>query len=544
MFATLTGKRCERWEAGVVAGLVALAGLLLFWRLDANYLWQDEAATAVMSARMLEHGKPLAYDGVNLISNDNFTSEEFATIDQRTHDAAAGVAYCLARGDFKPDSTWTYQPWGQFVVTAASLCLFGHTTFAARLPFALAALLAVFVAYVLVRRYTSDPFLAVLAAALLLCNAFWILHGRQCRYYALSSLMLVVTLWCYARWQWDRTRFGAVGFVVAAWCWFHVDYGTLWPVAGVLFVDALWHRRGRARLEPLVVGLALAVAILPCALYYDLGRRISVQSRTWIERFQASAFNLNQFVVPALVVLAALVLLVKLRRGLPEAERRLVTIACGVFAALALWVPSVAPEGFLRYVLATAPLGALLTAWVASRSLARWGRVAVACGAALVAFTPWVSAPLHALVKPPLWIKPDGVLRAELADLVSEVFHERPDPNRLVIDWLKAHAGPTDEILINYEDVPLMFYLPNPIRGGIAAFRAEDDARTPPRYVVLRQSVPFVHWPVFKREVDRYRWKAIETGAPDVMWGNNPDPMGRFHDPAQARKLVFAQRTE
>ena len=62
--------------------------------------------------------------------------------------------------------------------------------------------------------------------------------------------------------------------------------------------------------------------------------------------------------------------------------------------------------------------------------------------------------------------------------------------------------------------------------------------------MVARQSVPFVHWQVFQRVADRYRWKTIPTQAPDIMWGNNPDPMGRFADPARAKPLVFAERVE
>ena len=51
------------------------------------------------------------------------------------------------------------------------------------------------------------------------------------------------------------------------------------------------------------------------------------------------------------------------------------------------------------------------------------------------------------------------------------------------------NAAPNDEILINYEDIPLMYYLPNPIRGGISAFRVEDDRtnlrRRGPRHALL-----------------------------------------------------------
>jgi hypothetical protein len=87
-----------------------------------------------------------------------------------------------------------------------------------------------------------------------------------------------------------------------------------------------------------------------------------------------------------------------------------------------------------------------------------------------------------------------------------------------------------------------MYYLPNPVRGGIAAFRAEDDAKAPPRFAILRRSVAFVHWPVFQREIARYQWDMIPLNAPDVMWGNNPDPLGQIQDPDSARDLFIARR--
>jgi hypothetical protein len=131
-----------------------------------------------------------------------------------------------------------------------------------------------------------------------------------------------------------------------------------------------------------------------------------------------------------------------------------------------------------------------------------------------------------------------------LSVLIDHVFKIRPDPNRAVVDWLKQNSLPTDEILINYEDEPLMFYLPNPIRGGIPAFRAEDDAITPPRFAVIRRSVPFVHWGVFGRELDRYAWQRIPLRAPDVTWGNIPDPIQGKLDPYHAEDLILLRRID
>jgi hypothetical protein len=84
--------------------------------------------------------------------------------------------------------------------------------------------------------------------------------------------------------------------------------------------------------------------------------------------------------------------------------------------------------------------------------------------------------------------------------------------------------SPEDEILVNYEDIPLMFYTNNPIRGGIPCFRVEDSRRAPPRFLIYRKSVSFVHIPVFAREIRRYRWRPVHSGAPDIPWGNIPEP--------------------
>src|SRR5208282_6062480 len=88
-----------------------IAALLLLWGLGNPYLWQDEAATAVL--------------------------------DQRTASAQAAVEYYIRRGDLKADTSWKWQPWGQFVVAALSFKIFGATTIAARLPFALAGIITV-----------------------------------------------------------------------------------------------------------------------------------------------------------------------------------------------------------------------------------------------------------------------------------------------------------------------------------------------------------------------------------------------------------------
>jgi hypothetical protein len=298
----------------------------------------------------------------------------------------------------------------------------------------------------------------------------------------------------------------------------------------------------RAAWKPVAAGLALAAAIAPFIFFYQLSHRQSRQIGSWLYRFRGALFNINEYVVPVIVVLAALVLVAVRWRQLPPFESRMVVIACAIVAGLALWVPTVAPMNFVRYVIMAAPVGALLTAWVFVRGLGAYATRAAWLGVAVVALTPWLCKPLTAVLPVPRWARTGTVLRSELGLIRTDIFEHRPDPNRLVIEWLREHSAPTDEILVNYEDLPMMYYLPNPIRGGIAAFRAEDDGKVPPRFAVLRRTVPFVYWPAYEREVARYFWTQVPVNAPDIRWGNNPDPEGHIQDRARAANLLFFER--
>jgi hypothetical protein len=518
----------------VQAVIVSVAATLLFWNLTEKYLWQDEAATAVLAVRMLRFGRPLAYDGVNLITID-MKDEEGEDAAGRTAGPRASVDYFAHRGDFKPDTTWVWQPWGLFAIAAVGIELLGQTTLGARLPFVLAGFATVPLLYRLVRKQFGSFEAAALAAVMLVTNSYWLLHARQCRYYSVSSFFLVLTLMAYARWQWGGRS--AAAFIVAAWCWFQVDYGTVLPVLAVLFLEALTF--GRSRWRTIAAGAILGATLVPFVIFYDLLHRGSTADGTWLERFQLNFFNTNEYVVPALVVLAVVFWLVRDWKSVPEGKRRLVVACCGVIVALMLWIPTVTVSSFLRYVIIAAPVGAMLTGWL----LARLPQPYPWCAAAVLICTPWVGLPLRRIAQPPDWWEGSIWYRVELKDVRDEIFSHQPDPNRLVIDWLRKNAKPTDEILINYEDFPLMYYLPNPIRGGIATFRAEDDAKTPPRFVILRYSVDFVQWPVYQRELARYHWEPVPVKAPDVMWGNNPDPIGD-DDPRKAADLYFARRVD
>ena len=261
--------------------------------------------------------------------------------------------------------------------------------------------------------------MAWLAALLLLLNSYWILHSRQARYYSLSSLLLVLTLMAYARWQ-SGGRWGAACFVVAAWCWFQVEYGTLWPVLLILFVGDAFIAQRRSLWRPFVVGVALTATMAPFIYYFELWRRASKPVGSWSDRFQANLFNINEYVVPVVIVIAAIVLLVMRWRVLAPLERRLIAIASAILVAFSLWIPTAVPFSYLRYVIMVTPVACILTAWLLVRAFhdrPAWAWI----GAAVLILTPWLSKPLHPFLQRPPWYGSGAILKPELQTAATEI---------------------------------------------------------------------------------------------------------------------------
>ena len=102
------------------AGLLVLGAGLLLFRLGRPALWQDEAETALRAASIQETGLPrMTLDGVLVTAQPS-----------------------LAKHEGNEDGVWIWNTWLPAYMTAASFSVFGQTPFAARLPFALCALVS------------------------------------------------------------------------------------------------------------------------------------------------------------------------------------------------------------------------------------------------------------------------------------------------------------------------------------------------------------------------------------------------------------------
>ncbi|MBM4428735.1 MAG: hypothetical protein FJ026_00115, partial [Chloroflexi bacterium] len=169
-----TGLGRRGWIEARFSWILLVVGLaLLLGNLGNMYLWQDEAETALLSQRLGAYGLPMAFDGRNLIRQ-----------------APQDVQYT-------DDYVWVYHPWLPFYFTTLSFSLLGETTFAARLPYALAGLATILLFYHSTRRHFRDPRVAMLGATFLLLCVPFLLHSRQCKYFPFAALFTVATLDAY-----------------------------------------------------------------------------------------------------------------------------------------------------------------------------------------------------------------------------------------------------------------------------------------------------------------------------------------------------------
>src|SRR5262249_12245828 len=111
-----------------------------------------------------------------------------------------------------------------------SFLIFGQNTFAARLPFALAAWLSISVSYVFVWRMTANRASAFCAATSLMLSVQFLLYARQCRYFALNIVLIGGLLWSFFGMKSGR---GCALFVLVAVLFFHTHPYGLVPVAAL-----------------------------------------------------------------------------------------------------------------------------------------------------------------------------------------------------------------------------------------------------------------------------------------------------------------------
>lgn len=476
--------------------IAALAGFLIFANLGDNLLWQDEAETAVLAQSVLANGKPLAYDGRNLVFQTS--------------------------GTFDEAFVWTFHPWGQFYVTALSFVIFGASTFSARLPFALAGLLALLLSYSFYRRrlnFSSNA--AFLAVLILTLSVPLLLHIRQCRYYSLGLLFTILLVDGFLgllevnRKKIAGHRASHLAYILGGVCLFYSNFGVLVPcLLAIGFYVALVRRDLLKKPSFVVANVLMILPIVAGFFYFHVGEHMASQrdsrSGTFIINLTVFVKFLDEFYLPILLLLLLpiILLLAPIRRivadrgylgfvremyaDLPYKGFLLILIAFNIvfFSLMGDW-------GYVRYLVHLLPFVVLFVA----APLVRLARTVSlrAAGVVLVVFLllvnlnpPVVNLVFGALPLEKVEERYEGGVVGDLAaylrgaqvtlnegsyvprlhgpallEYLYEITHSYSGYLGPVLELLRSRAKEGDTVLIGFEDLPFFFYTDLEVRGGL-----------------------------------------------------------------------------
>ena len=426
-------------ETFTVLCISVLAGLLLFKNLGDQYLWQDEAQTALLAKTILTDGIPRGYDG------KNYLSQEF------------GIEYW---GNFPYVYRW--HTWLSFYLVAGSFSIFGINTFAARFPCALLGLATVPLTYYFARELWQSRRAATLAAFLLAVNVSFLILSRQCRYYSECTFLMLLGLWAYDRLM-RRKPWAAFWFVFAAVFLFHAFY-VYWGMllAAVLIHTAIFHRD---RFSAVLAWSALTfLLVLPWLVWYFWPGNAAVYKEsvadasfsTMLLRYSMMLYlysaKLCIYVFPLILLavfpILAIAGLLQMRfGGKPFPWPDAATLRSSMFLMLITAIGIVTlvlatPNYFFRYVAPLVPLLCIL----ASRILEAAMRLRISFGIIMLAMILMVS---------------------RMDDYFYEITHHLYTPAEAISKYLNAHANPNDVVAISYGDMPIKFYTNLRVVGGL-----------------------------------------------------------------------------
>jgi 4-amino-4-deoxy-L-arabinose transferase-like glycosyltransferase len=499
----------SRWAERTFLLFMLCASLFLFLaNLGNQYLWQDEAQTALISRTILTHGVPVGYDG------KNYFSQELGA-------------------EYGKNYIWKWHTWMPFYLLALFFKLFGTSTFVARLPFAIFGIGSVFMTYRLCNVLWQSPKIAVTAAILLLFSVPFLVLSRQCRYYSLAAFFSLWSLVSYVR-TLNGEKYASVGFVLSTVFLFHTHYiYYITLIAAVFTHTILFHRQRFKRLSKLS-----AISIL-----VNLPWVIWLASMKYGQTY-GSFFSANKFIGFGLGYLSLLIiktptfppLLLLLIPAICIANR--VKTKSFFTSTLAFWQKLLLLLFFVLYnLIALAVAGP----WPYYRYLAP----IIAPITILVAILIVSAGRLHWVVS--VAIIAILISTGSLADFIYELTHDFDGPIEGIVKFLNEKGSENDIVAITYGDMPLKFYTKMRIVGGLTG---EDlSIAKQAKWIILRKHANCEKDLAVRKylleNIPWHNYKPIVISYPDTDYENRENfDEHHFRTVLNKSRVVIYQRVE
>jgi hypothetical protein len=391
-----------------------------------------------------------------------------------------------------------------------------------------------------VRRNFDDRSWALTAAALLACSVPFLLYARQCRYYSLGAFLTLTSLYAL-REDWQSKTFPALLLCISLGLLFYSNYLLFFSFAGAtLLATILLYYSEMPLARSLKLIITVGIIILPGLFFFRIHQQATMVSQGAILANLETYFgDFFQFMFPlplAFYLLWRWGRLLWTRSGLSEApqEKFILFLSLVVLGNILILTP--APQGEFRYLVHLYPLCAIALGWIVCRAW-RYQKFSGALLGVLLLGTNWlyvlpmdwlglINRPVHN--DPHMLIYPNLPLKLYISELSSPY----PDVSQNLIRFFQRHARPGDTILTTYDDLPLQFYTPFRIIGGLGGPIV---LTRPPDWLVLRW------YPRWNRQYDLNEsevlirqllanstdYQRVILADEDEIFGNQPDPY--FH---------------
>lgn len=420
--------------------ILCLASFLIFYNLGGRLLWGDETEAALLAINIEKYGLPKVSDGINT------------------------VTYMGEKADADKYGNWIWSPWLSEYLAAGSFKLFGQSTAAARLPFAIIGFFSVaLTAFVVYRIYGSHEISAVSMFFLATSEAF-VLHVRQCRYYSLIIFAEIGVIWGVYMLLKGRRAAGIALMAAALTVQFYSNYIVVaGNLAAIVVLAGFIHRRYDKLWRCVsAVFIVFTTAAMPWIVY----------ARPWRQAIYAGRENIAlkivyylwemNFHIAALVVFIVPLIYLPGKSPHTDSQRRPhsdVESFLWILMPCMVTTVSFAPGGFLRYLLPLFPAAFILQAVILNRYIGgRVIRVALVLLLSLTnyaAYYPFYPMKLFDPANVPFQIHHPAL---SLTALIRETYTPYADRTGDIVNFLKKEGADGQSVVTADSGMSLIFY--------------------------------------------------------------------------------------
>jgi len=496
----------SQWAEYLFLLLILCAALFLFLcNLGNQYLWQDEAQTALVSKTILSGGVPRGHDG------KNFFSQELGA-------------------EYGKNYIWKWHTWLSFYIIAGFFGLLGANTFVARLPFALFGIASVFLTYYFCKAMWKSRKIAATAALLLLISVPFLILSRQCRYYSMTAFFSLWGLYAYIGLL-DRKKYAHITFVLSLVLLFHTHYIYCVTLLATVVLHALLFHRDRLRTILLLVGVVVLVNV-PWVIWlasmkygrqygYILFRTVKLLAfaKVYLSQISRYIFPPYLWLVVLFVALCS-----RIDTGSFFTRNRLFWRKLSLLLFFVLFnlvmLTFASSWTYFRYL---APLVPILTIIVALLVVAAAARLHLAIAIGIVALL---------------------IYTGSMRDFLYEITHDYDGPVEGIAKYLNEHGSEDDIVLITYGDMPLKFYTNMRIVGGLTGEDLSPAAEAD--WIIYRKHLASPYATRVRKFINGIspdKYKEIVIDYPDITYENREGPANHhFRTAVNEEKVVIRQK--